>query len=106
MVSSSIAGYAILPAKVSQDGTPSAAPGRNLMNKPFRLAAACLFAATYVTPAAAQEWPQKTIRIIVPFGPGGGSDIVSRIIAQQLQEKLGQAVVIENRPGAGGTLGN
>jgi tripartite-type tricarboxylate transporter receptor subunit TctC len=56
--------------------------------------------------ALAQEWPQRTIRIIVPFGPGGGSDIVSRIIAQSMQEKLGQAVVIENRPGAAGTLGN
>jgi tripartite-type tricarboxylate transporter receptor subunit TctC len=57
-------------------------------------------------PAPAQEWPQKNIRLIVPFGPGGGSDIIGRIIAQSLQEKLGQPVVIENRPGAGGTLGN
>ena len=56
--------------------------------------------------AAAQEWPQRTIRIIVAFGPGGGSDIVGRIIAQSMQERLGQSVVIENRPGAGGTLGN
>ena len=53
--------------------------------------------------AAAQEWPQRTIRIVVSFGPGGGADIVGRIIAQALQEKLGQPVVIENRPGA---LGN
>ena len=57
-------------------------------------------------PAPAQEWPQKTIRIIVAFGPGGGSDIVSRIIGQSMQEKLGQSVIIENKPGAGGTLGN
>jgi tripartite-type tricarboxylate transporter receptor subunit TctC len=56
--------------------------------------------------ATAQEWPQRNIRLIVPFGPGGGSDIVSRIIGQPLQEKLGQPVVIENRPGAAGTLGN
>jgi len=56
--------------------------------------------------AAAQEWPQRPIRIIVAFGPGGGSDIVGRIIAQSMQEKLGQSVVIENRPGAGGMLGN
>ena len=54
----------------------------------------------------AQEWPQRPIRIIIPFGPGGGSDIIGRIIGQSLQEKLGQPVVIENRPGAGGTLGN
>src|SRR3954466_3703365 len=56
--------------------------------------------------ASAQDWPQRPIRIIVPFGPGGGSDIIGRIIGQSLQEKLGQPVVIENRPGAAGTLGN
>src|ERR1700704_1194871 len=56
--------------------------------------------------ASAQEWPQRPIRIVVPFGPGGGADIIGRIVAQSLQEKLGQAVVIENRPGAAGTLGN
>jgi tripartite-type tricarboxylate transporter receptor subunit TctC len=55
---------------------------------------------------AAQEWPQRTIRVIVSFGPGGGADIVGRIVAQALQERLGQPVVVENRPGAAGTLGN
>jgi tripartite-type tricarboxylate transporter receptor subunit TctC len=56
--------------------------------------------------ARAQDWPQRPVRIIIPFGPGGGSDIIGRIVAQSLQEKLGQPVVIENRPGAAGTLGN
>jgi len=60
----------------------------------------------FALPAAAQEWPQQTIRIIVAFGPGGGTDIVGRILAQAMQEKFGQSVVIENRPGAAGTLGN
>jgi tripartite-type tricarboxylate transporter receptor subunit TctC len=68
------------------------------------LSAAALLGGT--RDAAAQEWPQRPIRVIVPFGPGGGADIIGRIIAQSLQEKLGQPVVIENRPGAAGTLGN
>jgi tripartite-type tricarboxylate transporter receptor subunit TctC len=64
------------------------------------------FAAGIPAPAPAQEWPQRPIRIIVSFGAGGGADIISRIIGQSMQERLGQAVVIENRPGAGGTIGN
>jgi len=64
----------------------------------------CILA--FASPASAQDYPIKPIRIVVPFGPGGGGDIVGRIFGQALQEKLGQAVVIENRPGAAGTLGN
>src|SRR5213080_355314 len=55
---------------------------------------------------AEDYWPQRSLRIIVPFGPGGGADIIGRIVGQSLQDKLGQPVVIENRPGAAGTLGN
>jgi tripartite-type tricarboxylate transporter receptor subunit TctC len=57
-------------------------------------------------PAAAQNYPQSPIHLVIPFGPGGGSDIVGRIVAQALQDKLGQPVVVDNRPGAGGTIGN
>jgi tripartite-type tricarboxylate transporter receptor subunit TctC len=57
-------------------------------------------------PVGAQEWPNRPIKLIVSFGAGGGSDIVSRIIAHRLQERLGQAIVVENRPGAGGLIGN
>ena len=70
------------------------------------LTMACLLAIVLSSAGSAQEWPQRPIRIIVGFGPGGGADIVSRILAQSMQEKLGQPVVIENRPGAAGTLGN
>jgi tripartite-type tricarboxylate transporter receptor subunit TctC len=70
------------------------------------LAAVCALALGLAAPTTAQEWPQRPIRIIVAFGPGGGTDIVGRIIGQSLQERLGQPVVVENRPGAGGTLGN
>jgi tripartite-type tricarboxylate transporter receptor subunit TctC len=76
------------------------------MMKPMLTLAACVLAGSLAAPAQAEDWPQKNIRMIVPFGPGGGGDIVGRIIAQSLQEKLGQPVVVENRPGAGGTIGN
>jgi tripartite-type tricarboxylate transporter receptor subunit TctC len=55
--------------------------------------------------ASAQAWPAKPMRIVVPFPPGGGTDIGTRILAQKLQEAWGQAVVIENKPGAAGIVG-
>src|SRR5215467_424642 len=56
-------------------------------------------------PAAAQEWPTTTVRIIVPFGAGSTPDMVGRLIADHLQQKLGQPFVIENRPGASANTG-
>ena len=55
--------------------------------------------------AVAQAYPAKTIRLIVPFPPGGGSDTMGRIVGQKLGERLGQQVVVDNRPGAGGSIG-
>jgi tripartite-type tricarboxylate transporter receptor subunit TctC len=65
-----------------------------------------MLAAGIAAPVAAQDYPTQTIRIISSFGAGGGSDIIARILAQRMQEKLGQNVIVENRPGAGGVLGN
>ena len=69
----------------------------------MRSLAALLLVATMG--AFAQSWPTKPIRIIVPFAPGGNVDITARLVAPGLQELLGQPVVIENKPGAGGTIG-
>jgi len=58
-----------------------------------------------LTGATAQTWPSKPIRIIVPFTAGSGTDMVARTVAEQLSAQLGQPIVVENRVGAGGTLG-
>src|SRR6186713_1437111 len=64
--------------------------------------AAALFAAM---PAMAQDWPVKSVKVIVPFPPGGGTDTVARPLAAKLSQVLGQQFVIDNRGGAGGTIG-
>ncbi|MBY0440417.1 MAG: tripartite tricarboxylate transporter substrate binding protein [Burkholderiales bacterium] len=78
------------------------------MSRPQRAIAAASFAvfAVALAPAAfAQAFPSKPLRMVIPFAPGGGSDFIGRIAAQQLTESLGQTVVVENRGGAGGSLG-
>lgn len=55
--------------------------------------------------AQAQTWPTQVVRLVVPFAPGGGNDLLARAIAPRLAEILGQSVIVDNRPGAGGNLG-
>ncbi|HYY61665.1 MAG TPA: tripartite tricarboxylate transporter substrate binding protein [Burkholderiales bacterium] len=56
--------------------------------------------------ALAQPWPAKPLKLVTPFPPGGSADVIARLIGQSLSEQLGQPVVIDNRPGAGGVVGN
>jgi tripartite-type tricarboxylate transporter receptor subunit TctC len=58
-----------------------------------------------VTAASAQDYPTKPVRLIIPFPPGGSNDVVGRVIATQLSERLGKQVVVDNRAGAGGVVG-
>jgi tripartite-type tricarboxylate transporter receptor subunit TctC len=69
------------------------------------LLAAALFALVAANDVAAQKWPEKPVRIVTPFAPGGGTDVFARILAQRFSEVLGQQFIVENRPGAGSTTG-
>jgi len=64
-----------------------------------------LLALPFFTPSALAAYPERAIRIVIPFPPGGTLDAVGRLLAQQLSESMGQSVVVENRPGANGTIG-
>ena len=74
---------------------------RSLLALGFGLAA--LMGAT--SPVFAQDWPTKPVRVVVPLTAGSASDVMGRIVTDQLSRQLGQPVIIENRPGAGNTIG-
>ena len=71
----------------------------------FRIAALALSIGATTLPASAAGYPDHTIKMIVPFAAGGGTDVLARIIAQSLNSKWGQPVVVENQPGASGAIG-
>jgi tripartite-type tricarboxylate transporter receptor subunit TctC len=78
------------------------------MKQNFLAALLCAASAFALTPASvrAQGYPSKPVRLVVPFPAGGATDILARTITQRASEKLGQQIVIDNRPGAGGTIGS
>jgi len=71
----------------------------------FHILATVVCTGVCVGGAAAQTWPVRPVRVVVPYAPGGGADIVARAIAQKLTDQTGGAFVIDNRPGAGGIVG-
>jgi tripartite-type tricarboxylate transporter receptor subunit TctC len=71
----------------------------------FRIAALALSVCAVALPVSAADYPNHTIKMIVPFAAGGGTDVLARIIAQNLNSKWGQPVVVENQPGASGAIG-
>src|SRR5262245_20490700 len=83
--------------------------GGALMNNPLALlptaAGLALAMLALTTPAAAQDYPVRPVRLIIPFPPGGSNDVVGRLIATHLGERLGKQVVVDNRGGAGGVIG-
>jgi len=84
---------------------PSARSGRNWL-LPAALIAALAAITLAAIPASAQDYPNRPITLVVPFPPGGSTTIVGRIIAEKMSEVLGQSIVVDNRGGAGGTLGS
>ena len=88
---------------MSNHATKRSLPGRRVI-----LASAALLAAVMLPLAksqAADPYPNKPVRVVVPFGAGGVADVIVRIVAEKLSDKMGQRYYVENKPGAGGSLG-
>ena len=80
---------------------------RSMLTQLSRLlmGALVILCALGTTASIAQTWPSRPVRIIVPLAPGGGSDILARLMAQHMGDSLGQTFIVENKPGAGTVIG-
>ena len=79
--------------------------GRKITRRRMMSASAATMLSPAIARAQTDPWPNRTIRVIVPFGTGGGTDITMRLLAPKMSELLGQTLIVENRPGAGSTIG-
>ena len=79
--------------------------GKPISRRQSLVLSAALMSTGLTMPALAQAWPTRPIRLVVPFPPGGLIDVMARLVAPRLTQELGQAVVIDNKPGAGGNIG-
>src|SRR5437868_4924440 len=95
----------MLPSGPTPNNKRPSVSGRSLMSIVSRIAALILAGLALATPAAAQNYPNRAVKIIVPFGAGGPADVYARVLAQYLSEQLKQPFVVENRPGAGAVIG-
>src|SRR5687768_13343214 len=86
--------------KSSRSASPAAATRSSTRSPEMQKIVAIFAFALFTVPAAAQEYPNKPIRIVVGYSAGGGNDIIVRVMAPELSKGLGQAVVVENKPGA------
>ena len=96
----------LIPA-ASQEPVQKSMQARNNTSKPSVLfaLAACALVSALPTGAAFAAYPERLVKIVVPFAPGGGTDVVARTLAQEMSKDLGVSVIIENKPGAGTIIG-
>jgi len=90
---------------IHRETHPSEELNMNLESTVWRV---LLIASVFVTAplASAQQWPTRVVKLVVPYAPGGGTDLVARMLATKLTEQVGGTFIVENRPGAGGTVGS
>ena len=82
-----------------------ALPSRSVSSRLLAMAVALLATAVPFVPASAQDYPTKPIKLIIPYPPGGATDVIGRIVALKLSEALGQPLIVDNRAGAAGSIG-
>ena len=79
--------------------------GQSIVMKLIRTVGSVILAWSFALNVAAQTFPAKAVRMIVPYAPGGSVDVLARMVAPKLAESMGQQVVVDNRPGAAGNIG-